>query len=411
MSIALGGPWRIAAGLPVLVLLSTTIFRTAASRILLRRCPLLMRADWMPLLLFALTVTAYLRSLNAGQLAIGSVVSMTGVWSFWLLATLEFRRYSEFLGVMLASVVVYVAVNVLLALLQVPSPANPYAEAGPATVLAAIGLSVNRHLFPVALGINGFGIIAGLAVVIATVHALAARRRRTRWLLWAGVAALALLLSDSRGAMLAAVVSLALAVTLQTSARSALRRILPIGLPLAYLFGTIAVLAASSILSAILVAAGLERGGAPLSGRTIIWLAVLIREIQAGWSALLFGYGHLGQAISGASEGYVMLFSHLDVANAAQINVHSSLLQQLLDAGIAGVVLVAGIIRRLAQQGVTLSTASLEGQLVTATLSYGVIVGVVDLTFNPNNIVFFMLLFGLSLALNRRLENSGFVQS
>lgn len=392
---------RTLLALPLLLLsMVVGLFLTISRVLATRQVPWLLRSDIVPLLLALVTVVSLSRSYLAGQLEGTSLVMQATLWIGWVLLILELRRDDRFIQHLINSVVAFVAFNALLAILRVPAAGNPYAEAGPATVIGVFGISLPRYLFPLALGINGFGIIAGLALIISAQRLAHRARSMGLWLGLLVVASICLLLTDSRGSMAAVAATLVVAWLLHRRPYWLGPGRLAVAACAVYVLGTASILLAMSQVQAALQSAGLERGGTPLSGRGLIWASGFVRMATATPRELLWGFGHLGQATSGASEGYVALFNYLDMAHPEQVNLHSSFLQQLLDGGLVGISVLLGTLARIVYRAGRVQPLSADMSIATTFILYGVAVGMLDLTFNSANPMFFMLLLGLSFGVN-----------
>lgn len=81
-----------------------------------------------------------------------------------------------------------------------------------------------------------------------------------------------------------------------------------------------------------------------LSNRVIIWMVELLHFLNdADFMDLLFGYGYFGQTISGIVYDYGYLFD-TSYASSELAEVHSTILQIIIDSGIAGALLFISII-------------------------------------------------------------------
>jgi len=233
--------------------------------------------------------------------------------------------------------VVYVALNVAL---HFAGFAAERSGSGylPTTLLGQLGISGNRTLFPLSLGINSFGAIAGIALASATL--LAWRKgARLRWaaVLGAAVSLYAILAVDSRGAFFFSLTAITL-VILVPRARARGVAGLAMLLPLLPLFVVGVLATADSRYGEIL-----SRGGtsaATGSSRSVVWEAVL-SFLASFRLEHLFGYGSYGQVTSGVSLSYSSVFRGFDDPLLA--SPHNLLLQSILDTGYVGLLVVLSL--------------------------------------------------------------------
>jgi hypothetical protein len=230
--------------------------------------------------------------------------------------------------------VAYVAANELLYLGGVRAPANPASidNPGPAQLLSLFGLSGQRIFFPYGEGLNGFGVIAGMAFITS----VTALRRMRGYLRAAGAAGIlaavyGLLVADARGPLLFAIaVSIGLVVAPRVLARGA--RGLPLVIPLAP--GII--VAGLGLFAGTSVSSTFARGNfefASATGRTDVWSAVL--SFLGHFDAQqLVGWGFGGQLSSGVSYTYAYVVSTNGRPEFA--TAHNFILQSILDVGYVG---------------------------------------------------------------------------
>jgi O-Antigen ligase len=235
---------------------------------------------------------------------------------------------------------VYVGANVLLrfagfSATDVEPNAISYAAGTPAKTLALIGIHIDREAFPMNPSINGMGVIAAVGLVAAALLALRTKGLERR----AGAAGtvvclVALLLTDTRAALILAIIVVAL-MTIVKRTRVAL--LLAIVIP----FSSWIVTAVLSFLSSTGLATPLARGSKDVStgnGRTIIWQAAQHQFGTTDFFHTLFGFGANGQTTSGASRLYDHLFEL--VPSPILVHVHNLGLQMLLDMGAVGLILM-----------------------------------------------------------------------
>ena len=230
--------------------------------------------------------------------------------------------------------VAYVAANELLYLGGVRAPANPaeIENPGPAQLLSLFGLSGQRIFFPYGEGLNGFGVMAGMAFVASGV----ALRRMKGYLRVAGAAGIVaalygMLAADARGPLLFALaVSMGLLVAPRVLGRGAR------GLPLVIPFAPAIIVAVLGLFAGTSVSSTFARGNfefASATGRTDIWSAVL-NFLGHFDPQQLVGWGFGGQLISGVSYTYAYVVSTNGRPEFA--TAHNFILQSILDVGYLG---------------------------------------------------------------------------
>ena len=218
-----------------------------------------------------------------------------------------------------------------------------YAAGTPAKTLALIGIHVTREAFPMNPSINGTGVVAAVGLVMAATLALnAVGRDRHLGLFGAGMCLVALLLADTRAAL---ILSVAIVGFLALVKRPRIALLIGLFIP----FSAWLVTSALSVLSNTGLASAVARGAKDVStgnGRTLIWTATKHELATSDPFHLLFGWGANGQASSGTSHGYAHAFEL--VYRPLLVHVHNFGLQTILDMGIVGLaVFVATIVLAL----------------------------------------------------------------
>lgn len=234
----------------------------------------------------------------------------------------------------------YVGINVVLhfagfSATGVEPNAVSYAAGTPAETLALIGIHINREALPMNPSINGMGVVAAVGLAAAATLALRTKGLERRLGVTGAVTSLVgLLLVDTRAALIAAIIVIALMAIIK---RPRIALFLAIIIP----FSSWIVTAALSFLSTTGWATPLARGAKDVStgnGRTVIWQAAQHQFATSGIFNTIFGYGANGQTSSGASRLYAHLFEL--VPFPLLVHVHNLGLQMLLDMGVVGLVLM-----------------------------------------------------------------------
>jgi O-antigen ligase len=358
-----------------------------------------LRAHFAVYLVFALMLVicaAYLKGALFDTISWLKAIQMSFIWFSIYLCSLSIfskrrsvERQQALVLSLLTSINIYVVFNVVSFALGFRALNSAYIETGTgkATILSLMGISTERVLFPFALGVNGFGVIAGAAVVIAFI--LFQRTRKWLRFLYLGYLVCALigvLATDSRGAMVFALLAI---ILISFSHRSWLKhwRILVIFTPIFPFL----IMAISKLIGATLSLAKLSRGTTILSFREIIWANVFAYlKANAGFN-LLWGYGYLGQVTSKAYQVYYsLLFSHLNVESPERASVHNFMLQNLLDIGLLGISLILIVLFILISRTTrTIETSGIY-KAVLGFVLFLVFAGTTDLTLNVYNFHLFM---------------------
>jgi hypothetical protein len=272
------------------------------------------------------------------QLGSVVVISAFGVLLFTT-ARSKTETWWRLIAVALAPAV-YVGANVLLRFAgfsakDVEPNSLSYAAGTPAKTLALVGINIKREAFPMDPSINGMGVIASVGLVAASMLALHTEGLERRLGVAGGAICLvALLLTDTRAALILSIIVIVLMTTIK---RTRVALLLAIVIP----FSSWIVTAVLSFLSNTGWATPLARGSKDVStgnGRTVIWKAAQHQFETSGLFHTLFGFGANGQATSGASRLYVHLFEY--VPAPLLVHVHNFGLQMLLDMGVVGLALL-----------------------------------------------------------------------
>lgn len=222
----------------------------------------------------------------------------------------------------------YCAANLIAWMMGVSSTSYISATEEQAQFLSYLGIEMRRVLFPMSWGINNFAVVAGVTMTMGLVKLAKDSRWRAAPFLIA-IPLVCLLLTDSRAAMLCAVIASFAAVKAPRMSRR--------GLILFWLAG-IVVVVWSDVLPSITFGSRDEGAGTTLTGRELIWAAGVAELATFQWEHIL-GYGHYGQFESGAYSLYAMLFSGYS-DKPELISLHNTYLQAAMDTGYVGLVVL-----------------------------------------------------------------------
>ena len=236
---------------------------------------------------------------------------------------------------LLLSPPIYVTVVVLLHLVGVENVTDMYGDPGSAVLAEHLGLRADRVYFPMAPGINVFGMIASAAILCAICILIFPQFKRIEKTIVAACSPFclyALLCSDSRGGLIA--VLLALSVTLLAPRKITCNVIyLILLIPLYPVVSQRLIQYIPDFIWNLLARKG---GTTLLNGRNIVWEPV-IDKLSHFSPAHLFGFGAYGQVNAHIVDYYLFLFYGIQSDNRLMSsNVHNFGLQEILDHGYIG---------------------------------------------------------------------------
>lgn len=260
-----------------------------------------------------------------------------GLALFLIVQSLRKCELSWIFRALLSALVLYITLNLVLFAVGI-SRSDEYGVGTTAGTLGLLGINVRRVAFAFSNGLNGFGAIAGLGVLAA----MAMGVKGLQGLALKAFAILAtttvLLLTDSRGAMLATFVAAAALYVGRLAGRWMLIGVLLVNVITPFALEAIALFAGPAL------AATLSRSDADTAdvatSRPVIWGAALQKLSEAD-PELIYGYGIYGQVSSGVSRAYEDVFSGTTGADADNkvgefASVHNASLQFVMDVGLIG---------------------------------------------------------------------------
>ena len=124
------------------------------------------------------------------------------------------------------------------------------------------------------------------------------------------------------------------------------------------------------------------------SSRGVIWGSFVL-NYQPNIYNFLFGYGFLGQKISGISKAYEYLFSDRGTA-ASIISLHNTYLQYLLDLGLSGIIVFYLVIKRTFIKIEKLNLVQFKPALI-----FFLAIGTLEMGSIPNNLIIYILLISI----------------
>lgn len=124
------------------------------------------------------------------------------------------------------------------------------------------------------------------------------------------------------------------------------------------------------------------------SSRGVLWGSFVL-NYQPNIYNFLFGYGFLGQKISGISQAYEYLFSDRGTA-ASIISLHNTYLQYLLDLGFSGIIMFYLVIKRTFMKIEKLNLVQFKPALI-----FFLAIGTLEMGTIPNNLIVYILLISI----------------
>jgi len=243
-------------------------------------------------------------------------------------------RGEGFLSLILFALNLYVGLNLLLFGLGFTNPTPNYQREFPAVILSFLGISADRVYFPLAEGINAYGMAAGFAAALNGIGLWdeltkqEIKKTRLGYFLAGFLTALVtILMTDSRSALLFSGAAVFLSMVIKQ------KNLLWFAAGLLIL--QVAVVTAAPHLDNIMPSGGglVRENTDLLSGRSVIWNQAQQDLIPFRLKHLV-GYGYYGQTMSGVVETYNHLFQ--TYRNSSQISLHHFLLQTIFDSGYLG---------------------------------------------------------------------------
>jgi len=242
-----------------------------------------------------------------------------------------------FMRYVFAGLIFYLGANVIFHLMGMENQTEIYLKNFDSVMLSLIGIETSRVYYPLAEGINPFGMVGGAGFVMSVAMGISNLRNRSKdirsWIitiLGVSLGFYIILTTDSRGALLFAILTTGLIVF-------GLLFINEIGFWFCLLVQPTALLARENIIRNLAFISPLIRSNSDvLSGRGVIWQAGIEHLSTFNWIHLV-GYGLSGQTISGVVEEYNHLF--ISYININRISLHHFGLQTIYDFGYIGLLL------------------------------------------------------------------------
>ena len=294
----------------------------------------------MNLQLFAIFRTSlneeYSFSVLFGRLVLWTIVYLFG-FSVFLSSRKDNNEWRLTKGIYY-SVSLFVSINIILYFIGFTNPRNtydPYFFTIRNSLLSILGIESPRVLFPLANGVNSFGIIAGISLVMSyIVLSRGITKYEKVFASFFLIASLSgVILSDSRGALMYSILTIALLTLLPRRWINSLR------------WGSFLIpffpLLLSSVLELIPISLllGFSRSGGIesiiyLGNRSVLWSSAIKQIVYFSPIHILFGYGYEGHTISGITKEFFYITKVF--LSVEQLPMHNYLLQMVVDLGVIG---------------------------------------------------------------------------
>lgn len=296
------------------------------------------RVFWAGLIYFLVVILSMFRASVRSSYDLLFVYQTLTIVIFSLSSIYKFRNQDlDYFSYVFWGLLLYLGTNFVLNLAGIENLTESYLREYQSVMLSFLGLETTRVYYPLAEGINSFGLVAGLCLVISSAYVLTGIRSNIEQFRSFIVPILGILISgfiilqtDSRGAILFSLITVVLV--------SFLIYIRTFSLFTAVFLSQLMVFPLMSIdLNTFKFLAPLVRNNtSTLSGRGVIWQSGLKHLSEFEWIHLI-GYGMSGQLKSGVIHEYSHLFS--SYLNKTDVYLHHFGLQSIFDYGYIGLII------------------------------------------------------------------------
>lgn len=292
---------------------------------------------------------------------------------------------------------VYISLNVFLFLLGFEKARY----AGINSTLGQIGIDIDRVFFIFSPSMAYFAMLCGISCLVSLL--LYIKTKYVRYLGSLIISISALILTDSRGPIFGLIIIFLLVF--------AIRRFwikFQFAFFLFYIFSVNLFLSIMAFINKYLFdIEQLSRGGNTtlLSWRDVIW-GIFFDHYDPSIFNFLFGYGNVGQMISGISSEYKYLFANWP--NPDHISLHNNTLQLLVDIGIVGAISLLIVMYSVVKY--CIKQYSISNNIlvlaIPAIINYMLLLGFSDIITNISNVgVYFILILITVSIIGENREN------
>lgn len=242
-----------------------------------------------------------------------------------------------FMRYVFTGLVFYLGANVLFHLVGMENQTEIYLKKFDSVMLSLIGIETSRVYYPLAEGINPFGMVGGAGFVMSVAMGIIMIKNRSKdiisWImitLGVSFSFYIILTTDTRGAILFAFLTVGLIVFVRFFGNK-------IVFSFCLLTQPAVLIARENLLRNFTFLLPMIRSNSDvLSGRGVIWQAGIEQLSTFNWIHLI-GYGLSGQTVSGVVDKYNHLFVSYIYTN--RVSLHHFGLQTIYDFGYLGLLL------------------------------------------------------------------------
>ena len=294
-------------------------------------------------------LVSYVSGGRNGEMAVAELLMLITIAGFWMLATRRFLfsngGLASLLDAVSTSLMIYVFMNVVAAIFGID---NPGADAKYTHEFVAIfSPAGTRAMFPLAFSGQHFAIDAGILVLMSTWwYGKKTRIGKLMATVMVALGVFVLVAQSARAPVIGLTICCIYALIWKKLGKRPLIIVLLvlITIPVLVVYTDIGVHVANSLKGIGIDLSRSDGDVATLSNRDVIWRSAFHHMFsEANVTQLLLGYGGYGQVVSGISKTYSWLFEN-SYTKSDDINTHNTYIQILVDYGLLGVILFAGLI-------------------------------------------------------------------
>jgi hypothetical protein len=309
----------------------------------------------------------------------------------------------------------YISMNVVFYFIGIDAHDSIYLTSYPSQMLGFLHIKASRVLFPMADGINGFGLLTGAVLVghFRLLNTNVWKKEKIISFCLVVICVFVILLTDSRGALVFSIISILIMYFHQKFYK--LIRWSPIIFPFISLFVVFLASKFTVNIPSWLVRPNsswsnsqitysnqlcqelLHQTNGIFSNRPVIW-SVVLSELMDIKPIHLVGYGFRGQVMSNISANYSCLFS--SYTDSLLASAHNIWLQFVLDVGYLGLIMTMGLLYYLLLHLPGLISIS-KGYFYLAIegiLLYILFIGTIEAPLSPDFFCIFIMVIFICLA-------------
>jgi hypothetical protein len=343
-----------------------------------------------------LNLISYSRGISLSYLSFNWIINWILLWSALFLFIFQLFSYelslSYFHSIYIKlynSLYLYIIINLIFFLLGFNQANNIYGDHfHPSKILEYFGVEWSRTLYPLAPGINSFGVILGLSFLSSFIIMLNQQKYlyKLSYFIIFIISFFMLLTVDSRGPIIISFILIVLhSFKWMYKYFKYILIIVPI-LPALLVFITYNL--DTEIFDYF------RRSNLLLGGREVLWFEFYTYFKNFSFMHF-FGYGIFGQAASGISSNYTYLFTW-EVMNPELITLHNTVLQTITDIGFIGISILLWLLylmidyfTSIINKNLLLDNVAIKVALFS--LIYLVLIGATEVSINVYNFYTFYI--------------------